>query len=193
MPVTTPDDALDLEAIATIFRVTEKAVRGWIGRGMPILKAGRRGRGGAKTQISLRAAAEWYFAENFESLELDRQRTRLAEEQADKLMLENAKTRGEVARIADVVQFVGDHNANARARCLGIAPKLAPQLIDIHDPNVIAAAIRSEVHAALAELSEWEWQPPEAATPEGPTGAAGVDPASDADGQPVGRRRKKAQ
>src|SRR6185503_18773111 len=102
---------------------------------MPLLHQGRPGRQGDSTQISLRAAVEWYFAENYERLELDRQRTRLASEQADEQALENAVTRGEVIdkdRIGDGIEraFVA-----FRERLRGLATKLAPR-VNPEKPNL---------------------------------------------------------
>jgi phage terminase Nu1 subunit (DNA packaging protein) len=80
---------LDVAALAGLFRVTEKTVRDWTAQGMPVAKAGGKGRG-KKAMYRLGECVEWYFEENFERLELDRQRTRLAAEQAQKIAIENA-------------------------------------------------------------------------------------------------------
>jgi len=84
------------------------------------------------------------------------EKARRDKEAADKLSMENAVRRGELARRADVVRFWSDCQAAARAKFLGIAPKLAPRLVNIGDPNVIAAAIRAEACAALAEFADYE-------------------------------------
>lgn len=85
----------------------------------------------------------------------EQEKARRDKESADKLAMENATRRGELARVDEVVRFVSDHNAAARAKLLSLPPKLSPQLVGINDPNVIAAAIRAELYAALAELAEW--------------------------------------
>lgn len=82
------------EELAELFGVAEKTIRAWTHAGMPVEVAGKRGRGVHRTMISLRKAVAWYFAENFERLALDRQRTRFAKAQADKTELENTARRG---------------------------------------------------------------------------------------------------
>lgn len=124
-----------------------------------------------------------------EALDPVQEKARRDKEAADKLAMENAVRRGELARRADVTRFWSDCQAAARAKFLGIAPKLAPQLRNIGDANVIAAAIRAEACAALAEFADFE--------PGGFAGvvagdAAGEDAAAELDGEPVGRPRKKA-
>jgi phage terminase Nu1 subunit (DNA packaging protein) len=122
--------------------------------------------------------------------EFDDQRERLAAAQAEKVETENAVRRGELAVMSEVQRVWSDHIAAARAKLLGIPAKLAPQVTGIHEPNVIAAAIRAEITAALAELAEYE---PAETGPEQADGVESVEAAPDADSQPVGRRGKKAQ
>ncbi len=122
--------------------------------------------------------------------EFSDQRERLAAAQAEKVETENAVRRGELAVMSDVQRVWADHISAARAKLLAIPVKLAPQLTGIHEPNVIAAAIRADVTAALAELAEYE---PAETGPEQGDGVAAVEAASDADGKSVGRRAKKAE
>lgn len=122
--------------------------------------------------------------------EFSDQRERLAAAQAEKVETENAVRRGELAVMSDVQRVWADHIAAARAKLLSLPTKLAPQVTGIHEPNVIAAAIRAEITAALAELAEYE----SAETgPEEADGVEGVEAPSDPDSEPVGRRGKKAQ
>src|ERR1039458_2175052 len=81
---------MTLDDPAAICRVTPQAVHGWVKAGMPVVRKGARGRS-QKTLIDLQKAIEWYFGENYERLELDRQKTRLTSEQADKTAFENAE------------------------------------------------------------------------------------------------------
>lgn len=122
--------------------------------------------------------------------EFENQKERLAAAQAEKVEMENAVRRGELARRADVTRFWSDCQSAARAKFLGIAPKLAPQLRNLGDANVIAAAIRAEACAALAELADYE--------PGGPEGmvegdSSLEDAAAKPDRELVGRPRAKAQ
>lgn len=121
------------------------------------------------------------------------QRERLAAAQAEKVEAENAVRRGQLADVALMVRVWQDHIAAARAKLLGIAAKLSPQLVGLNDPNVIAAAIRAEVSAALGELANYD--PAAAPGTEPGAAAAGMDDvegAPEPDGKPVGRPRKKA-
>lgn len=126
-----------------------------------------------------------------EALNGEFERARKDREAADKLALENAKTRGELAVVSDVVRFVGDHNAAVRAKLLALPAKLAPLLATINDTNVIAAAIRAEIYAVLAELAEWG--PSEAVRGGDEAGDSGLEAAAGTDRQSVGRRRTQAQ
>lgn len=133
------------------------------------------------------AVVAYYVEKVAGGSEYDDQRQRLAAAQAEKVEHENAVRRGELARKADVVAFWTDCISNMRAQALGLGPKLSPRLVNIGDPSLIDTAIRAEVCAFLAELAEWQ-----------PAGMVARstddrDAAADADGQRVGRPRKKAQ
>ena len=122
------------------------------------------------------------------------QRERLAAAQAEKVEAENAVRRGQLADVQLMVRVWQDHIAAARAKLLGIAAKLSPQLVGLNDPNVISAAIRAEVSAALGELANYD-PAVAAAGAESGAAAAGVDDVAGApepDSKPVGRPRKKA-
>lgn len=120
--------------------------------------------------------------------EYDDQRQRLAAAQAEKVEHENRIRRGILAQRADVVRFWTECLANMRAKILAMASKLGPQLVNIGDPTIIAAAIRVECYAALAELAEW------GADGEGVVAGGEEDPAAapGADGGRVGGPRAKA-
>src|SRR6185295_927346 len=104
---------LELGTFAALLRVTEKAVRDWIAAGMPVAKQGSRGGGKNrdKTKIDLQAAIGWYFRENYERMELERQRSDLAREQARRVSLENEEKAGLLVRAdliaKDVANMVG--------------------------------------------------------------------------------------
>jgi len=88
--------------------------------------------------------------------EYDNQRERLAAAQAEKVEAENALRRGEVAYVSDVQAVWVDHVSSAKKRILGAGAKLGPQLTNISDASVIAAAIRAELTSALAELADYD-------------------------------------
>lgn len=136
------------------------------------------------------ALVAYYVSRMTGASEFDDQRQRLAAAQAEKVEHENAVRRGELARMADVVAFWTDCIANARAKALAMAAKLSPRLVNIGDASIIAASIRAEVHALLAELVDYE---PRERGAVDPPGEQDLVAAASADGERVGRPRTKAQ
>jgi hypothetical protein len=136
------------------------------------------------------ALVAYYVAKMAGGGEFDDQRQRLAAAQAEKVEHENAVRRGELAPRAAVVHFWTDCIANMRAKALARASKLSPQLVNIADANVIAAAIRADTYAFLGELADYE--------PGGPAGlvaggAEGSDATAGPDRQRVERPRAKVK
>ena len=91
---------------------------------------------------------------NADTPDLIAERTRLAKEQGDKLAIENSIKRGELVYVSDVVQAWSEHISGAKAKLLSLPSKVAPQLVNQPNANVIAARIREEVDTALTELAE---------------------------------------
>ena len=91
---------------------------------------------------------------NADTPDLIAERTRLAKEQGDKLAIENSIKRGELVYVSDVVQAWSEHISGAKAKLLSLPSKVAPQLVNQPNANVIAARIREEVDTALIELAE---------------------------------------
>ena len=85
-------EIMTLDRVAAVFHVEPSTVRKWTQRGLPVVERGTRGGARRQTMIDLRAAVEWYFRTHHEQLELDRARTRLANEQANTAALRNAET-----------------------------------------------------------------------------------------------------
>ena len=102
-----------------------------------------------------REALPAIYAVDTDPGDFDSQRERLAAAQAERVEMENAIRRGQIADLAVVARFWTDCLAAMRARLLNMGPKLAPLLVGL-DAGAIAATIRTEVHAALAELAEFE-------------------------------------
>ncbi len=82
------------------------------------------------------------------------EKTRLAREQGDKLAIENAISRGELVYLDDVVNTWADHISSAKAKLLAMPTKLAPQLVNQTNANIIAGRIREEVDNSLVELAQ---------------------------------------
>lgn len=141
----------------------------------------------------------WKLARVFNHLtagsnsEFDDQRERLAAAQAEKVEMDNAVRRGQLADMNDVVRTWTDHIAAARAKLLSLPTKLSPQITNVADAAIIAAAIRSGIYEALAELAVDD-------DPSGRRGEGGDEPRPDGvaapakpNGKRVVRRVSKAQ
>jgi hypothetical protein len=136
------------------------------------------------------ALVAYYVAKITGGGEFDDQRQRLAAAQSEKVEHDNAVRRGDLAQRADVERFWTECIANMRAKALAMGSKLSPRLVNIGDASLIAAAIRAEVHAFLAELADWEPGGPDAVVA---VGSSGGRAAADPDGERVGRPRAKTQ
>lgn len=179
---------LTVPELAALFRVTEQTIHAWTKAGMKVEVKGSQGRGHA-SQIKLEDAVEWYFSENFERLELDRERTRLAREQADKTALENAERRKDVVRLSIIEAELADEFSNIRTNMLAIPRKLAPELEGMNVKQRESTIDRS-VRECLDGLAAYE------RTPRANTGAKDAQARPDkapaaaaADGKSVGRRK----
>jgi hypothetical protein len=56
--------------------------------------------------------------------------------------------------VEDVAPIVADELANVRSRLLAIPDRVASKIASMSDPAAIEAALRDEVIAALAELTQ---------------------------------------
>ena len=71
---------------------------------------------------------------------------------ADKLEIENAKTRGELVAIEDVARTVGKEYTYVRASILSMPAKLAKPIAMEDDPSVCMSMIKKEVDEILNHL-----------------------------------------
>lgn len=128
-----------------------------------------------------------------EYLDLEHQRARQAKEQADKLALENAAARGELVYVDDMVEVWSRALTAFRQRLRGAAAKLAPR-VNPGNPNLARDLIEREHDEALAELADLDpGAEPGKRAANGNGAVRHTEASSEADGKPVGRRRKKAQ
>ena len=100
----------------------------------------------------LREVAAGRMSADGEGLDLTAERARLAKEQADKLEMENAASRGELLPRGDVVSALQAVFARCRARLLSLPTKLAPLIVGEQSPAVVQDRITAGVHEALEEL-----------------------------------------
>lgn len=139
--------------IAEIFNVDPKTVREWVDGGMPVKATGSRGAG--KTHlIDLESAVRWYFSSRRSVLDAAQERARRDKEAADKLALDNARTRGELAPIAIMEEEIAALLSDMRANALGLGTKLAPTLAGL-SVSEVQARIDAATHELLAAIASY--------------------------------------
>jgi phage terminase Nu1 subunit (DNA packaging protein) len=89
-----------------------------------------------------------------EYLDLSAERARLAKEQADKLEMENAESRGETLNAECVRIIIQGMFGTVRNRVLGIPTKVAPFIIGKSEIGEIQTILNDEIYECLTELSE---------------------------------------
>jgi len=114
---------------------------------------------GARTERKYRLVRviEHLYARAPDGDELDpaKERARRDKEAADKLALENAETRGDIARVSVMVQEVGAMLADHRQNALGIPSKLAPALAGLDAAN-IKERLTDAVYQLLNDLADYQ-------------------------------------
>lgn len=185
-----PRPGKSTKEIAEIFSVTTKAVHDWIRAGMPVLEEGSQGAGN-EARIDLEAATRWYFRDNFERFELDRQRTSLAAEQARRIAIENAVRAGELGELKLWQEELEKHFGEVRAALLALPTKLAPRLDG--DINHRKDRLEAAIHEVLRRFATYRPTVPgrRGATPD-LAREAGLEPPAKANGKRVGGRVSKA-
>ena len=89
-----------------------------------------------------------------DELDLTQERTRKEKEQADKLEMENALTRGETVLVEDVEKIWSDEYTRVKNKLLAAPPKLAPLMMGVKTTAEAEEIIKSVVEEALNELSK---------------------------------------
>lgn len=181
---------LETDELAALFRVTPQTIHTWRRVGMPAAEEGGKGAGNS-AQYRLLDVVTWYFRERYEALELDRQRTRLAAEQADRLAQENALKRGEIGELdvwqRELERLFGD----LRSALLALPTKLAPRLDG--DVNQRRDRLEQAIHEALRGLVDYQPSRSAARDAREDSGLAdGSSATAETDGERVGRRQSAA-
>lgn len=146
--------------------VSLNTVYGWIRQGVPKNKNGT---------FDLRDVSEWLSKRGASKVgSLEKERARLAREQADKLEMENAQTRGELVHVDDAAAAVECVVVAIRAKALSLGSKLAPQVVVCSNVNEVRAIIDAGADSFLREIAEID-----------PAGARGAEP-GDPDEAPTG-------
>ena len=149
--------AVKVDEVARALNLTPRRVQQLKEEGLPTV-----GRG----QYELGPCMAWYIRYlqgklekmgpnmNSDTPDLVAERTRLAKEQGDKLAIENSIKRSELVYVSDVVSAWSEHISNARAKLLSLPSKVAPQLVNQPNANVIASKLREDIDTLLYELAE---------------------------------------
>lgn len=131
--------------LAEIFSVTERTMTNYVNRGMPVEMDG---------SYDLRECVAWYFAENADQHQLDRERARLARAQADRTEAANAERASELMETTQAGAEVGEMLADFRDR-LAQLPAALSRVIDPKYRKRLGPAVRDHVNHAIAELKEY--------------------------------------
>ena len=147
-------------ALAEIFGISERTLTELQREGLPIQTvADRRG------QANLYDTAEvhrWLLARaagpvagaDGSPLRLDVERARLTHHQANLAEIEEATMRRELIPAEDVAREWADMVGRARAKLLGLPPRLAAHAMTCATVREAEEFARAEVYAALSELAE---------------------------------------
>lgn len=151
----------------------------------------------ANGQLPAREFGEWLKRRHLSGIavgqdgttyDLEAERARLAKEQADKTAMDNEEKRGRLIDAEKVSVWWVQIVTNAKSKLLALPTKAAPLVLGCKTLAQAKDILEKLIHDALTELS--------ATNPVGITGGesvAGVETATEIDGQPVGRPRKKAK
>lgn len=133
--------ALTQQQAATLLGVTARSLRDWenAGDGIP------RNTDGSYPGPAL--VGWWLSRQTGDSFVALNERARKDREHADKLALENAETRGDVARVSVMEQEVTGLLSDHRTNVLGYPSKAAPHLVGLN-----ADQIRDRLESGMFEL-----------------------------------------
>jgi len=130
---------------------------GWISKmldfGMPAIRSRRKG---SPVRINTAEAIPWLLEQAKAEAKpaAESQRERLAREQADKVALENAASRGELVRSADVEALVLETIAQLGSVLDGVPGRLANELAGLADPAEIRARLMQELRGARSAFAD---------------------------------------
>ena len=177
-------ETLSQKGFAALCDVSPQTVSNWCEAGMP--NKGGGGHGETRS-INVRQAIPWVVANRTEKPGSERER--LAREQADKVALENAKTRGEHIIAQQVEDALAAAIAGLASQLDGHPGRMATPLASIDDPALIRSKLQDETRRIrdtyarqLTELVD--------NCRDIRKGRADHEPAAKADGKRVGRAKQ---
>lgn len=167
--------------LAELLGVTERTLTTWQRQGLPIHATGARGQGSA---YDVPQVIRWLIARRVQEAKLIGPRDRLANLQAERIAIDIAEKRGELAPSAQFRDAWRTLVVEARQALLALPEALIPKLRFARDPDamheILTAALTKVLHELAGEQRESE------AKPRGPrahsrgaraVGAAAGDPA----------------
>jgi hypothetical protein len=140
------------------------------------------------------ALVSWYVSQaTGEELDPNKERARKDKEMADKLALQNAETRGDLAPVSVMERELGMVFADHRSNALGLPSKLAPRLVGLN-ADQIRDIIESGIYELLGGLADYRPGTRKAdGTRSVETIADGSETSAAVHGKPVVRRRTPAE
>lgn len=136
---------------ARLARMTNRspqAVSQWLADGLPHDGGGR----GNRIVIDLDRALPWLVDNR--GAPPGSERERLASEQANRLALANAQTRGELVRSEHVSNTIGEALGLLKEQVNGLPGRLATQLANIEDPALCRSVLVTESARILAAYKD---------------------------------------
>jgi len=85
------------------------------------------------------------------------EQTRLTKARADREELDLAEKRGQLVDAVEIIQEYSNYVLACRAKLLGMPTKLAYELIEMNNPNIIENKIEQAIDEALLELASEEF------------------------------------
>lgn len=122
------------------------------------------------------------------SLDLQKERARLAKEQADKTAMENAEKRGDLVSSRKMAEAWANVLTTVKTKFLSVPTKAAPLVMGCQSLPEVKAVLEELIHECLSELSG---TPP--GTLAGDSSAEGAETAAETDGVEVGGRASKTK
>lgn len=195
---------LNRTELAEFFAVAPTTVDAWVRRGCPALKrATGRGSGGNTWQFDSAAVVEWLREQAVQNAigdiaKIDEQEARRRKIAAEAALAEYelAERRREMIRVEDYAVISARRYAACRARLLGVAPKVAPQLLGLEEASDAQAIVAAAINEALTELvGDVDGTGSDGTCRDGGGADATGEPqaAAEADPKRVGRSKSRAQ
>lgn len=172
--------------LADAHGVSENTITNWLADGLPRVSASKVR--GQSDEYDVAETIRWRVAresggnavgDDGNVINFDAERARLTKEQADKVAMQNDVLRGNLLDGRAVAEHWGTVIVNAKTRLLSIPTKAAPLLLGAKTMPQAREIVERFIIEVLHDLAGADCHP-------GASGIAGVDAATEVDGEPVG-------